>query len=613
MIFRKDERLRCYTLLFRGHCCDPPVMQKMTPTMNMMNTMNRKAENMPIANASELVFFTQERTTARRTLRLRVLLAAVTLCVLFALAGGRANAAVKVSFEQKDGDKVSDVVKIVVKPESSEGIDKVEFRVDDKLRYTGTSVPYEFSWDTLEDKEGAHKLTATAFDSSGQTARAQISLTIDNELNTGADMLAQRAQDALAMKDVDAAKRFSRRALKADPANVNAARSLAAIYVRGGDYDRAIDTLDKSGNLDTSSTALLDLASYRMTRALQPDNAAKFFAEAQSANDLRRKAGDLIVADVTKKNMGANTPVAHDAIGDALMSAGRYHEAVAEYGKTGQADDTPVPSINRFALALVSDNRPLEAQAAIKNLQIGKRDDAQSRAIMGLALLRQQLFADARNAVKQDLADHVLASLIVASYADGVTGNAKMATDEANDAIGLAPALGEAQYALALATRSIENSSAALNRAIALSPFQTGPILDYANEQLLSKRQDRYEQALNLTDMALKSNPENVNAKLTQALVYEQQKRFTEALPVLSDLQKKYPQSPDVITAIGVYYYTQGNNAKAQPYFEAARKADPVHFNTTDPPRPLELALRLRRAHTRADFYLTVAALYPAS
>ncbi len=565
---------------------------------------------MPIANAYDLDLHSR---TAHSTLRLRALLAAFALCIVLAFAGGRANAAVKVAFEQKDGGKVSDVAKIVVKPESAEGIDKVEFRVDDKLRYTGTSVPYEFSWDTLEDKEGTHTLTATAFDSSGQTARASVSLVVDNELNTGADTLAQKAQDALAMKDIDAAKRYSRRALKADPGNVNAARSLAAIYVRGGDYDRGIDTLDKSTSLNTSSSALSELAAYRMTRALQPDNATKFFAEAQAASDLRRKSGDLIVADVTKKNMGANTPAAHDAIGDALMTAGRFHDAVAEYSKSGQADDTPVTSINRYALALVQDNRPLEAQAAIKNLQIGKRDDAQSRAVLGLALLRLQLFTDARNVVRQDQPDHILASLVVASYADTVLNNTKAAVDEANDAIGLAPALGEAQYALAIASRSPEIRDAALNKALALSPFQTGPLLDYANEQLLTRRQDRYEQALNLTDMALKSDPDNVTAKLTQALVYEQQKRNTEALPLLSDLQKKYPQAPDVITAIGVYYVGQGNNAKATPYFDAARKADPIHFNTTDPPKPLELAQRLRRSHTRADFYLTVAALYPAS
>ena len=100
---------------------------------------------------------------------------------------------------------------------------------------------------------------------------------------------------------------------------------------------------------------------------------------------------------------------------------------------------------------------------------------------------------------------------------------------------------------------------------------------------------------------------------MIQALVYTQQKRYTEALPILSALQKDNPQSPDVITAIGVYYSSQSSNAKAEPYYAAARALDPARFNPASPPTPLELMRLLRRSHFRADFYLTPAALYPAS
>lgn len=545
--------------------------------------------------------------------RSRALLCALTLCALLMLAGNRANAAVTVSFELKNGDKVADVVKITAKPESPDGIDKVEFRVDDKLRLTATSVPYVFEWDTLAEKEGAHTLTATAFDSNGQSARAPIMLTVDNELTTGADALAQKAKDALAGKDIATARRYSRRALKADPGNLNAARALASIYVTDNDYDKAIETLDKANGLDANGSAMLELASYRIRRVLIPANAAKFFSEVQVINDLRHKAADINVADVQKTNAGMNTPAAHEAIGDALMNASRYHEAVSEYSKAGLGDDTPVTSINRYALALVMDNRLLDAQAVLQNLRLGKREDAQARAVLGLIFLRQQKFKEAREAVAQDLSDHVLASLIVAAYADGVMGSRKLGTGEASDAVALVPTLGEAQYALSIATTKVDDADIALTKALALSPFQSGPYLDYASQQLLTKRQDRYEQALNLTDLVLKADQHDVQAKLIQALVYTQQKRFTEALPILSDLQRDNPQSPDVITAIGVYYTSQSNNAKAEPYFAAARALDPIRFNPASPPTPLELMVRLRRSHFRADFYLTPAALYPAT
>ena len=559
--------------------------------------------------------------------RPHLLLTLLALLGLSAFTGSRVRADVKVSFEQKDGDKVSDVVKLVAKAESSAGIDKVEFRIDDQLKYTDTSTPYEYDWDTLADKEGQHTLTATAFDSDGQTARATIKLTVDNELNVGADTLAKRAQEALANKDVEGAKKFSRRALKADPGNLNAARSLAGIYIAGQDYDKAIATLDKATGLDNDATAMTDLASYRMRRALQPDYAPKFFSEAQTAAELRRKAGDLLVADIAKKNAGTDTPAAHDAIGDAMMRAGRFHDAAAEYSKSGTGDATPIPSINRYGLALVMDNRPLDAITALRNLQLGKRDDAQSRAIIGLAHLRMQHFAEARDAVKQDLPDHVLASLIVASYADTALSGAyntpaerklavtarKLAIDEATDAVALQPNLAETQYAFAIASTKTEESDAALSKALYISPFETGPYLDYATEQVFQKRQDRYDQALNLTDLVLKQEPENVQAKLTQALIYIYQKRYTEAQPLLADLQKKYPDSPDVLTTIGVFYQAKGNNANAGQFFEAVRKADQKRFNYTIPPTALELLLRLRALHYRADFFLTPAALYPAT
>ena len=563
----------------------------------------------------------------RRFARPGSLAAVLSLFALLAFTGGRAQAAVTISFEIKDGDKVSDVVKLTTKAESPDGIDKVEFRVDDQLKYTDTSTPYEYDWDTLADKEGPHTLTATAYDANGQTARAIIKVTVDNELNTGADTLAKRAQDALANKDVEGAKRYSRRALKADPGNLNAARSLAGIYVAGLDYDKAIATLDKANGLDSNSTALNELATYRMRRALQPDMAQKFFSEAQTVSELRRKAGDLLVTDITKKNAGANTPAAHDAVGDALMRAGRFHDAAAEYGKSGTNDETPIPSLNRYGLSLVMDNRPMEALIALHSLQLSKRDDAQTRAVIGLAHLRTQHFTEARDAVKQDLPDHVLASLIVASYADTALSSAastlaerkaaavshKLAIDEANDAVALQPNLGEAQYALSLASSRIEESDTALGKALYLSPFQSGPYLDYATEQAFQKRQDKYDQALNLTDLVLKQEPENAQAKITQALIYVHQKRYTEAQPILADLQKKYPEAPDVLTTIGVFYQAKGNNTSATQFFDAVRKADPKRFNYTFPPTALELLLRLRNLHYRCDYFLTPAALYPAT
>src|SRR5260221_515213 len=105
-----------------------------------------------------------------------ILFAATCLVPLTAGAAPRANPTVK--FELEDGAKVSDTVTIAAKATSPDdaGIEKVEFYVDNQLKYTDSSTPYELTWDTLAETEGAHALKAVAFDAKGNTATAKVSL-----------------------------------------------------------------------------------------------------------------------------------------------------------------------------------------------------------------------------------------------------------------------------------------------------------------------------------------------------------------------------------------------------------------------------------------------------
>src|SRR5207247_2650709 len=122
--------------------------------------------------------------------------------------------------------KVSDVTTIVARVSGGEdvGIAKVEFMVDDQLRSTDTSTPYSFDWDTLDETEGSHTLTATVFDAKGQTKRAKLSVMVDNELSKGADYHADAAMDSLKAGNPGAAANSARKALKIDPMNRKAAR-----------------------------------------------------------------------------------------------------------------------------------------------------------------------------------------------------------------------------------------------------------------------------------------------------------------------------------------------------------------------------------------------------
>src|ERR1051325_4983681 len=100
-----------------------------------------------------------------------------------------------VKLDIPSGSTLSDTVKLVarVKVTGDVAIEKVEFLIDDQVRFSDTSTPYEFDWDPLEETEGTHSLSVNAFDVKGKTQKAKISVTIDNELSKGAEYHAAKA------------------------------------------------------------------------------------------------------------------------------------------------------------------------------------------------------------------------------------------------------------------------------------------------------------------------------------------------------------------------------------------------------------------------------------
>ena len=536
------------------------------------------------------------------------------LPVALGLAALMASAAISladitIKADPMDGDKVADIAKITAKIDSKDGVDKVEFRIDDELRYTDTSTPYSYDWDTIADKEGKHAITITAFDSNGATKRFTLNLEIDNDLGLGAEALASKAKDALAEKKYDSALLFGRRALKAEPGNIVGSRTIASIYGMRHDWGKAIAALDKAMGVDTSASALSELASYRVQRALEPDNAASFFGELSAANELRHKAADLAVQD-TKKASAGNS----EAIGDALLAAGRVREAIAEYGRAALKMDAPTSATNRLALAYALADQPQEALGLLRPLQRNKKDDAASRAIIGLALLRQMQFAEARQTVQADIADQKPASLIVAAFADNALGKSREAAAFAKDAAALVPMAAEAHYAYALSAPNLKDQEREINLAIGYNLFQSGPYLDYAARTAISKRTDRYEQALNLTDLALKNDPDNLNAKLMQAQLYLFLKKLPDAETALAQIgrMRGATANPDVQLTLASYWDIKGSGNKVNISLAEAKRLDPARFERRGSTKPLELLVELnRKMFYRSGYFLMPTTLFP--
>ncbi len=543
--------------------------------------------------------------------------AARRIVILIALSIATAlplRADITIKFDDlKDGDKISDVAAVIVRADSGEGIDKVEFAVDDQLRFSSGSTPYTFKWDTIADTEGSHNLAVTATDANGAKKTVKMTLTVDNQLSLGAAALAQRAREALLARDMDTANKFSRRALKADPENVEAARAMAAIQAERLSWDRAIATLQKNKNLSGSVPAMLELAGYHMHRAVLPENTANLVSDIESAAQLRRKAADSAVEAIKAKNLPADQAQSHEMLGDAYLNAARYAEAIQEYSKS--ASTGALTSVNRLALAYVLNEQAQEAIVLLRQSFKDKTGDAATRAVQGLALLRLRRFAEAKEAVRSDLGGNSPASLVVAAYADAVLGKSAAALQEAKDAVAARPMAGEAHYALSMSLPRLIDSEAEIVRALALSPFQSGPMIDFAARYALAADHPApYETALKLLQAVLKTEPNNRNAQLAQVLLLFQMNRIAEAEPLLAELNKRDPQAADVQIAAAMYFDIKGNPTAVEERMKLARKLEPDFFDTElgVVPKPRAFLLTaVRRVHYRGGFYLSPETLYP--
>jgi len=77
-------------------------------------------------------------------------------------------------------DIVSSTVAVSTKVDAQNGVDKVEFYIDDQLEYTDHDLPYEWNWDTTQYTETEHKITAKAYDTFGLKTSASITVFLDN-------------------------------------------------------------------------------------------------------------------------------------------------------------------------------------------------------------------------------------------------------------------------------------------------------------------------------------------------------------------------------------------------------------------------------------------------
>jgi len=498
-------------------------------------------------------------------------------------AGARLNPTVK--FELEDGAKVSDMTTVTAKaaaPDDS-GIDKVEFYVDDQLKFTDTSTPYEFEWDTLAETEGAHALKAIAFDSKGNTATAKISVTIDNELSKGAEAHAASAAAALKEGNVDLAAKYARRALKIDPANLAAARAYAGVLRQKGQLADAVAVLDKATIPDDDIATRVDLMALHMAKADAADSTEDFLKDASVALDVYKKVHALRL-----KSAGTE-PVAR---GDELMAGRQWLAADQQYQKCGAADEAPVGCVNRRVLALIMGGRNSDAAAISRTLIRDKRADVNTQALVGLLALSDHDFKKARASVQDGVEAKNVAALIVAAYADLAEKKVAQAREEAEQANSIAPNSADVQLLRGYLLADDVEAKRAFVRALELNPMLAEAYTQRAIHVMLERDANRFQAADQLLDMAMKIDPQNRYVMVGRALSFIGQKRPNEAEPLLNTLLDQDKTGADLYVASALNDSLLGKTLKITEKLNTALKLEPDRWNDLFVMKPNELIAR---------------------
>ncbi|MGC8668029.1 MAG: Ig-like domain-containing protein [Chthonomonadales bacterium] len=535
------------------------------------------------------------------------------ICLLAGLAILLARSATAqqptVRFVLQDGARVSDVTTVVARATCADNCDiaKVEFSVDGKLRYTDTSTPYSFDWDTLQDTEGQHTLTATVYDTAGHTATATITVVVDNELSKGADYHADAALAALKQGNMDLAVNYARRALKIDPGNLKAARAMAAIDRKRGEISKAIAVLEKANIPENEVDARADLVGLYIAAARDAPSTEDFLTYAAKAIDQYKRMLAAKEAQLTAAQQGKKSPI---AAGDTEFYAHQWEEAIKQYQKCGESLDAPLECANRLALAYVRAGRLRAAELLLHTLDRSHRADAVTNAVQAYLLVRNHAMDDARALVKEGASGGALAPTLVLAAIEITQQNTKQAARLLERANALAPDVPEVQLLRAYVLPDPIDGDHAILKALELDPMAAEAYAERGFRILLSTDKNRFASADALFAFALKQDKWCLCAMMGQALSLLWQHRAAEAEPIVKEITRMDPNGADVHMLRAFYFQEADQTAYITAELDAARKCDADRWGDAMVPDPRDLVSRI--FNYRPALTLSPASLYPA-
>lgn len=305
-----------------------------------------------------------------------------------ALASTAFSAQMTVNTKVKDGDNISGEHTFVVTVDSDNLVTQVEFYVGEDLRDTDDSTPYEFKIDTLLEKDGPLEVTFAAYTNTGESKKKTVTVNVNNELAKGAGFHIEKAQEALAISNWDAALAAGRVALKIEPENNDARMVMARANFGKGVMDLAQKFAEDVLASDSDNEQALDLMAgisldrvFRTTLSGAPNlSRTEVVTSVKSALD--RAATSRITALQNQiTNFGTVTDANRLRYADLLARAGRYSLIIDMFDDIVAADPKNSDAYNWLIYAQLRAGRFKDAGLSMRNYERTGLPDAYGYAL----------------------------------------------------------------------------------------------------------------------------------------------------------------------------------------------------------------------------------------
>ncbi|HZP80820.1 MAG TPA: Ig-like domain-containing protein [Chthonomonadaceae bacterium] len=499
-----------------------------------------------------------------------------------------------------DPAKLSDVVRVQARADSSAGIARVTFEVDDQFRIEVKQPPYLYDWDTVEEDDGAHTVAVIAYDTNGQTAVKRLKVTVDNQLSLGIKAHAARALEAFRRGDYAEVDREARRAYKISTADPEAARVMALSIGIKGDLTRAFQILDDPQiKIPPGDPITVEVRSFLLlARAATTLNLATMAGDIQNALPILRKQ-----AESALQAARATDPADYAGLlarGDALFTYRDFDGALDSYQralKLASPGAQKRRAQHRVALAMLKIGRIPEVELMLTSLVNGPDGNATSSALLGMTYFQNHRYPEARRAVESGVQARNVASLLVAALSDLAIGANARAYAEAKQAVNAADTAQTQVVAQAVLadTGDKEGTRRSFQIAFLRAPLFFPSLLERAYDHIAyDKSDDRFAQALAVFDLVLRYEPDNAAAMAGRLAALIQLRRRKTAAAALSRLIELDRFAPDVFILQAAYYNEDNKQQRvATESLALARKQLPEFIKDFTVPRIPAFAPRL--------------------